>query len=130
MHVWQKQRLLAMEGRFEDYTVGREITMDRVKEIYQLFKKHQFKIAGLRSFGKYVDDDLVAAKREYAEQYRKNPELFAQVQEETGRKIASMPVMSKGVKESNQSPAVVWVGITAVLGLIAFLLGRRRGKKL
>ncbi|MCA9959148.1 MAG: hypothetical protein KC443_08940, partial [Anaerolineales bacterium] len=43
--------LLAMEGRFEDYTLGRNITIERVKEIYHLFKKHQFQLAGLRSFG-------------------------------------------------------------------------------
>ena len=40
--------LLAMEGRFEDYTLGRNITMDRVKEIYKLSLKHEFKLAGLR----------------------------------------------------------------------------------
>src|SRR6185436_19789131 len=43
--------LLAMEGRFEDYTLGRDIEVDRVKEIYRLFRKHGFAIAGLRSFG-------------------------------------------------------------------------------
>ena len=38
--------LLAMEGRFEDYTLGRNIEIERVKEIYRLFKKHGFKLAG------------------------------------------------------------------------------------
>lgn len=122
--------LLAMEGRFEDYTVGRNITMERVKEIYQLFKKHQFQIAGLRSFGNYVTDEVVAKKREYADQYRKNPDLFAQVSEDAGRKIASMPVMAKGVKASKQTPAAVWVGLTVGLGTLAYLLGRKQGKVL
>ena len=40
--------LLAMEGRFEDYTLGRNITMERVKEIYRLFKKHGYRLGGLR----------------------------------------------------------------------------------
>ena len=52
--------LLAMEGRFEDYTLGRNITMERVKEIYRLFKKHDFQIAGLRSHDEYVTDEMVA----------------------------------------------------------------------
>ena len=39
--------LLAMDGKFVDYTIGRELDMGRVKEIYRLFKKHQFHIAGL-----------------------------------------------------------------------------------
>ncbi|MCP5101029.1 MAG: serine carboxypeptidase [Chloroflexi bacterium] len=118
--------LLAMEGRFEDYTVGRNITMERVKEIYRLFRKHDFQIAGLRSFGKYVTDDVVAQKRAYAEQYRKDPALFARVQAESGRKIAEMPVMAKGVKASKQSPAMKWVWVAAGLGLAGFLLGRKK----
>ncbi|MCB0150971.1 MAG: serine carboxypeptidase, partial [Caldilineaceae bacterium] len=40
---------LAMDGRFEDYTLGRNITMERVKEIYKISQKHGFKLAGLRS---------------------------------------------------------------------------------
>ncbi len=55
--------LLATEGQFEDYTLERNITMERVKEIYRLFKKHEFQIAGLRSFGQYVSDDWMAEKR-------------------------------------------------------------------
>lgn len=89
--------LLAMEGRFEDYTLGRNITMERVKEIYRLFKKHQFQIAGLRSHGHYVTDAAVAEKRVLADRYRADPALFAQMQAEAARKLAKLPVMSKGV---------------------------------
>ena len=60
-----------MEGRFEDYTLGRNIEIERVKEIYHLFKKHGFKLAGLRSpFGEYLTDEDVAKKRELAEKLR------------------------------------------------------------
>jgi hypothetical protein len=52
-----------MEGRFEDYTLGRNITMERVKEIYRLFKKHQFRIAELRSRGCYLSRFLSIIKR-------------------------------------------------------------------
>jgi NAD(P)-dependent dehydrogenase (short-subunit alcohol dehydrogenase family) len=38
--------LLAMDGRFEDYTLGRNITIERVKEIYTCSLKHGFKLAG------------------------------------------------------------------------------------
>jgi hypothetical protein len=37
-------------------------TIERVKEIYRLFKKHQFQLAGLRSFGTYVTDAEAAQK--------------------------------------------------------------------
>ncbi len=68
-----------MDGRFEDYTLGRNITMERVKDIYKLSLKHDFKLAGLRSFGKYVTDEDLAARRALAEQYRRDPALFASV---------------------------------------------------
>ena len=56
--------LLAMDGRFEDYTLGRNIDMERVKEIYKLFGKHGFQIAGLRSFEEYItDEDIAEATR-------------------------------------------------------------------
>lgn len=42
--------ILALEGRFEDYTIGKDITLDMVKEMDVLAKKHGFELAGLRSF--------------------------------------------------------------------------------
>lgn len=62
--------LLAMEGRFEDYTIGRNIEIERVKEMYRLMKKHGLKLAGLRSFGKYLTDDEIAQKRQLADARR------------------------------------------------------------
>jgi predicted amino acid dehydrogenase len=60
--------LLAMEGRFEDYTLGRNIPIEKVEEIYRLFVKHGFQLAGLYSFGKPVTDEALAQKRILAEQ--------------------------------------------------------------
>ena len=92
--------LLAMEGRFEDYTLGRNIEIERVKEIYRLFKKHGFKLAGLRSFGKYITEEDVAQKRLLAEELRADAEKFAQVKRESAEALAKIPVMSKGVGRS------------------------------
>jgi predicted amino acid dehydrogenase len=63
--------LLAMEGKFEDYTLGRNIEMDRVKEMYRLWQKHGLQLAGLRSFGVYVTDEIIAEKRRLAEERRR-----------------------------------------------------------
>jgi len=41
---------LALEGRFEDYTVGKEISLQHVEEISQIAEKHGFKLSGFRSF--------------------------------------------------------------------------------
>ncbi len=63
--------LLAMEGKFGDYTLGRNIEIERVKEMYQLWQKHGLKLAGLRSFGVYVNDEMIAEKRRLAEARRR-----------------------------------------------------------
>ena len=92
--------LLAMDGRFVDYTLGRNIEIERVKEIFKLFQKHQFRIAGLRSFGRYVTDVDVAQKRELAEQLRADPALFGAGQNRDGGKTGqdSRDVQRRGGK--------------------------------
>ncbi|HEX7975702.1 MAG TPA: hypothetical protein VF498_14925 [Anaerolineales bacterium] len=117
--------LLAMEGRFEDYTLGRNISIERVKEIYRLFKKHGFQLAGLRSFGKYITDEDVAIRRAEADRLRRDPELFARVQRETGAKLAEIPVVAKGVKANNGS-AKRLVLLAAGAGVVGWILARQR----
>lgn len=42
--------ILALEERYEDYTLGRDMTVEQIDEISALAKKHGFRLAGLRSF--------------------------------------------------------------------------------
>ena len=93
--------LLAMEGRFESFTLGRNIDMDRVKEIYRLFKKHDFRIAGLRSFGKVLSEEDFAEKRRRAAQLTADPERLARTREEVSARISAMPVAAKGIQSDN-----------------------------
>ena len=117
--------LLAMEGRFEDYTLGRNITIERVKEIYRLFKKHEFQIAGLRSFGQYVTDDWVMEKRVLADTLRRDAELLARTRAEAAAALAKIPVMAKGVGAGKQPSSLRIVSITvASLGLLGWLWSR------
>ncbi len=120
--------LLAMEGRFEDYTLGRNISMDRVKEIYRLFKKHEFQIAGLRSFDEFLTDEDLAEKRSLAEAYRQDQALFERVRSDAESEIAAMPVMAKGVKAANRFPLARVVGAAAGVGVLGILLARSRRK--
>lgn len=69
--------LLAMEGRFESYTLGRKIEIERVKEIYRLFKKHGLQLEGLHSFGRPISDEEIAHKRELTEELRRSQALEA-----------------------------------------------------
>ena len=45
---------LALEGRFEDYTLGKHLTRERVEEIDAMAKKHGFHLSGFRSFEREV----------------------------------------------------------------------------
>lgn len=41
--------ILAMEGRFENYSIGNRLEPERVKEIWKLGKKHGFTLAGIKN---------------------------------------------------------------------------------
>ncbi len=121
--------LLAMEGRFEDYTLGRNISMERVKEIYRLFKKHDFRIAGLRSHDEFVTDDMVAEKRALADTLRADPALFARTQQTAAAALAALPASSKGVKaRSSRGLPLVGAATAAVAAGVGALLFFRRRK--
>ncbi len=89
--------LLAMEERFECFTLGRDVHPDRVKEIYRLFRKHEFQIAPLRTFGRLLTDELVAEKRARADELLRDPARLARVKAEAGEKMARIPPRAKGV---------------------------------
>jgi hypothetical protein len=42
--------ILTLEGRFECFSLGREMNIKKVEEIAKLAQKHGFKLSGLRSF--------------------------------------------------------------------------------
>jgi predicted amino acid dehydrogenase len=106
--------LLAMEGRFEDFTIGREITTGQVEEISRLFNKHKFKLAALRSFGRVLSEEDFYRRRSLAEQFRQDPDGFAAFQQRASLQLAQMPAMAKGV---SSRPA--WYGKLAWIGLVA-----------
>ena len=57
---------LALEGRFEDYTLGKEITRERVDEITEIAKRHGFRLSGYRSFEKAVSPAQIEKVRRSA----------------------------------------------------------------
>ena len=59
--------LLALDGRFGHYTLGREIDPDKVREIEQVGFKHGFELAPIRSFGKAVPEAHFARLRKVNE---------------------------------------------------------------
>jgi len=62
--------ILALEGRIEDYSIGRELSVEKVREIGRLAAKHGFKLAGFRSFERPVTEEQIQRTRELAEKAR------------------------------------------------------------
>ncbi len=58
--------ILALEGRFEDYTLGKEISLARVQEITALAQKHGFRLSGFRSFEHEVTEEQIEIVRRNA----------------------------------------------------------------
>jgi len=63
---------LALEGRLEDYTLGREITRQRVEEITAMAEKHGFRLSGFRSFEKDVTPEQIETVRRNAKRASRN----------------------------------------------------------
>ncbi|MFN8376050.1 MAG: shikimate dehydrogenase [Anaerolineae bacterium] len=62
---------LALEGRYEDYTIGKEISIEQAQEIGEIGKRHGFRLAGFRTFEKPVTEEHIARVREKAIENRK-----------------------------------------------------------
>lgn len=62
---------LALEGRFEDYTLGKEISRQQVEEITSMAEKHGFRLSGFRSFEKEVTLEQIEAVRARAKAARR-----------------------------------------------------------
>lgn len=89
--------LLALAGRFESYTLGRDLDPEKVKEIYRLGKRHGLRLAGLRSFGAWVSGGQIAEKRALAERLRLDATLLAATRAEAAERLARLRPQSKGV---------------------------------
>jgi predicted amino acid dehydrogenase len=57
---------LALEGRYEDYTVGKDILIEQTLEIDEIATRHGFQLAGFRSFGHEVTPQAIDRVREKA----------------------------------------------------------------
>ncbi len=57
---------LALEGRFEDYTLGKHITRERVDEISAMARKHGFRLSGFRSFEREITPQQIETVRRNA----------------------------------------------------------------
>jgi predicted amino acid dehydrogenase len=75
--------VLALEGRFENYTVGRAIEWEKVHEIYQLGLKHGMQLAAISGVNGVFSDDDIAQVRERA--------LAARAKRGISKRVAARP---------------------------------------
>lgn len=54
---------LTLEGRFEDYTLGKEISVEQAQEIGEIAHRHGFRLSGFRTFERPVSDATIADVR-------------------------------------------------------------------
>jgi predicted amino acid dehydrogenase len=58
--------VLALEGRFENFTVGRQIEWEKVREIYQMGLRHGMKLAAISGVHGVITDEQIERVRELA----------------------------------------------------------------
>ena len=58
--------VLALEGRFENYTVGRQIEWEKVHQIYEMGLKHGMQLAAISGVNGVFSDDDIARVRDLA----------------------------------------------------------------
>ncbi len=63
---------LALEGRYEDYTIGKDISLDRALEISKIATNHGFRLSGFRSFERAVTPEAITRVQELAHERRKS----------------------------------------------------------
>ncbi len=69
--------LLALEGRYESFTLGKEISLSQVMSIDKIAKRHGFELGGFRSFERAITESEIASikARSRADQSQDNNRL-------------------------------------------------------
>lgn len=55
--------MLALEGRIENFTLGKDVSVRQVEETQQMAAKHGFRLAGFRSFEREVAEEAIERVR-------------------------------------------------------------------
>lgn len=70
--------ILALEGRYESYSLGGDVDVAKVREIALMGRKHGFAFAGLRSFDRQISEDQIGRIQESrTKSRRRRPSLPA-----------------------------------------------------
>jgi hypothetical protein len=92
--------VLALEGRFENFTVGRAIEWEKVREIYQLGLKHGMKLAAISGVNGPFSDADIEHVRELALAARAEPAPASARPAAKVRASKKVPARKKSVAKS------------------------------
>jgi fatty aldehyde-generating acyl-ACP reductase len=59
---------LALEGRYEDYSIGKDVSIEQALEIEAIARKHGFRLSGFRSFERPVSEETINLVKTHAAQ--------------------------------------------------------------
>ena len=123
--------VLAIEERYQDFSVGNELSVDKLREIITLTHKHGFVMDGLRSYDKTLSAQDIEDRRLQAEQLKQNPQQMSdiirvnrQALQEIGKQSSMLPTVARG----GGTVIVAGLGVFAVIAGIAGWLFTRRKK--
>jgi len=58
--------ILALDGRYENFSLGRDLSIEQIDTITKLAKKHEFQLAGFRNFEKPVTEEEIESIQHFA----------------------------------------------------------------
>jgi predicted amino acid dehydrogenase len=108
--------LLAMEGKFESFTLGRDLDLTKVREIKRLYDKHEFSLSQLRTPGGIVVDEAAfEVKRVFTKQLRADHAKFKVLKQAVAEALQLIEPSSKGVRTRKSALSVLKKRIAAQL---------------
>ena len=121
--------VLAIEERFQDFSVGNELSVEKLREIITLTHKHGFVMDGLRSYDQILSKQEIEERRQEAEKLKQNPEQMTDLVRVNRQalqeieKTSILPTISRG----GGTVIVAGLGVFAIIaGIAGWLFSRRK----
>ncbi len=121
--------LLALEGRFENFSLDRDPSLERLLEIRRLAETHQFINAGPRHFNRLLTREDLGEIRERARELRQNPRRQTETMAASRAHPAAVDAPQSSRKEGNGRLIIAGLGLFALLaGGTGWLLSQKKRK--
>mmetsp|Transcript_7476 Transcript_7476/g.20730 ORF Transcript_7476/g.20730 Transcript_7476/m.20730 type:complete len:499 (-) Transcript_7476:126-1622(-) len=96
--------LLAMDGRFESFSLGRSFDLTKIRTLRQLYRDHGLQLAPFRSTsGRVLSDGDFEAAAELAAQLERDCDRLGQLRMRTKQSLSRIVPSSKGIQKTSKS---------------------------